>query len=204
MKLLLILLICGLCGCNIHTTANTAVDMGRVEDGVQLSDFGGNVAYAASTDGGAAGAVLSSYSTSFENGSAARQSNIEIASKAIDKKVVGAGETFSFNDAVGPTKKETGFKLARIFIKGKDAKGYGGGVCQVSSTLYNAAKEAGLPIVERHPHTKAVSYVPEGGDAATSYGYKDLKFTNNKSFPVMINSRVDNGKIIIEITAAQS
>jgi len=121
-----------------------------------------------------------------------RGSNIQLASDQIDGVIVLPGQVFSFNDAVGPTTKANGFKLARTFIKGKDTRGYGGGVCQVSTTLYNAALMAGMEILERHAHSKPVGYVAEDRDAATSYGSMDFKFRNNLPYPVRVNSAVEN------------
>ena len=181
----------------------------------QISDFGGNtsVAYAATEDTattsraiGTARAkntqtMLSEVNTSFANGTDARECNITIASQAINNTTLKPGEVFSFNDTVGPTNKKAGFRLARIFIKGRDAKGYGGGVCQVSSTLHKAAKDAGLEITERHPHSKPVGYVKEGEDAATSYGQKDLKIKNDKEFDILIESSVEGEQVTVRIKA---
>lgn len=143
--------------------------------------------------------VLSQFSTNFKNAAQSRSKNINRASVAIDNQIIEPGESFSFNDTVGPTTKKNGFKLGRIFVNGKDSKGYGGGVCQVSSTLYNAVEQAGLEVTERHPHSKHVGYVDEGKDAATSYGVIDFKFINNKLYPVKINSYIEGEKIVVSI-----
>jgi len=137
------------------------------------------------------GVLIGSYETKFSLGVKARNSNIELAAKLIDNKIVYPGETFSYNETVGPTTKANGFKKARIFIKGRKSEGYGGGVCQVSSTLYNAVDEAGLDVVERHRHSLPVEYVPKDRDAATSYGGIDFKFENNLERPVRIDSYFD-------------
>ena len=205
--LLFLILVCGLCGCNMQTTAYRAIDMGRVEDdtGEQLSDFGGNVAYAASTDEPGTlnpQTLLSECTTSFAGGKAARKENITLASNAINGTIIKPGEVFSFNETVGPTNKKAGFRLARIFVGGRDSEGYGGGVCQVSSTLYKAAKEAGLEIVERHPHSKRVTYLPKGEDAATSYGRIDLKIRNNKNCNVKIETCADNELVTVVLLTA--
>jgi vancomycin resistance protein YoaR len=97
---------------------------------------------------------------------------------------------------------QNGFKPALIIINGKYEEGLGGGVCQLSSTLYNAADKAGLKIVERHAHTKQVAYVPRGRDAAISYGHMDLKFKNTKDFPIVIKVQVKNGKVYTSIYKA--
>ena len=136
-------------------------------------------------------ACNASFSTSFKDGNKNRAHNIAQAAAAINGTVLQPGDRFSFNDAVGPTTKARGYKKARIFVRGKDAEGYGGGVCQVSSTLFNAAEAAGLAVLERHPHSKKVSYVEEGRDAATSFGGIDLRLENTQPFAVRIEAAVD-------------
>ncbi len=131
-----------------------------------------------------------SYSTKFAKGDKARDTNIKLACEAINGIVVEPEQLFSFNEATGPTNAENGYKLARIFIKGRKEKGYGGGVCQVSSTLFNAAEGAGMEIVERHPHSRKVEYVPPERDAAVSYGSIDLKFINTKPYAVRVKAAV--------------
>ena len=143
--------------------------------------------------------LLSSYSTSFKGGAQGRRNNIALAAKALNGKIIAPGETFSYNDTVGPTSKRRGFSLARIFVQGKELKGYGGGVCQVSSTLYNAVLGAGLEVVERHPHSKKVYYVPDNMDAATSYGGIDFKFRNNLQESVKLSATVTNEDVTVNI-----
>ena len=142
---------------------------------------------------------VSEYITYFNEKDEARRVNITQAAKTIDGSVVKPGEEFSFNNTVGPTTKARGYMEGRIFINGKDAKGYGGGVCQVSSTLHCAVVNKGLKTTERHPHSKRVKYVHEGFDAATSYGGKDYKFVNNKNYPVIIRAFVEGNKIVVRI-----
>ena len=142
---------------------------------------------------------LSNFSTEFKNSSKNRADNIALASKSINDEIVMPGEIFSYNEAVGPTTKNNGYKLGHIFIKGKKSKGYGGGVCQVSSTLFNAAEQAGMEIVERHPHSLPVDYVPEDKDAATSYGVIDLKFKNTTDSPVKIKSWIENETVNVSL-----
>ncbi|MDR1664205.1 MAG: VanW family protein [Clostridiales bacterium] len=147
------------------------------------------------------GQVLGSFSTNFNEKEKRRAHNIRLASDSINQCVVQPGETFSYNETVGPTSRKNGYKLSTIFVKGEKEEGYGGGVCQVSSTLYNAAANAGMVIVERHDHSRPVPYVEAGKDAATSYGGIDFKFQNNQPFSVMINSRVEGGEISVSISA---
>jgi vancomycin resistance protein YoaR len=149
-----------------------------------------------------ASGVLGTYSTTFAAWRKNRASNIKLASSSIDSVVVKPGEVFSYNKTVGPTSRKYGYKLATVFIKGEKYEGYGGGVCQVSSTLYNAAANAGLTIIERHDHSRPVPYVEKGKDAATSYGGVDFKFKNNKPFPIRINSTVADGTVSVTISYA--
>ena len=145
---------------------------------------------------------LGTFSTSFKPGEEGRDTNIKLACDSINQKVVQPGEEFSFNKTVGPTTEKNGYKLAMIYVNGKKDQGFGGGVCQVSTTLYNAADAAGMTIVERHDHSLPVTYVEAGKEAATSYGVKDFRFINELSYPVQIESHVVDGKITVSIYAA--
>jgi len=138
--------------------------------------------------------VLSSYETVFpidtEN-DLSRSVNIRLAVEAINGTILLPGDSFSFNETVGKRTAGKGYHSANIYTSGGIAAGIGGGVCQVSSTLYNAALEANLKITERNPHMYIVSYVPLGRDAAVSYGTEDLQFTNTTNWPVKIEGRVN-------------
>ena len=105
-----------------------------------------------------------------------RVNNLKICAHVLDGHVVSSGDTFSFNDAVGMRTRDKGYEEARILIDGKKGYAVGGGVCQISSTIYNAVLAAGLETVERHDHDRDVHYVPRGQDAAVSYGTLDFKF----------------------------
>jgi len=146
--------------------------------------------------------VLGEYTTKFTAEPKSRNENISHAAESINGIVIGPGEEFSYNRAIGPTTKKTGYKRARIFIKGKKAFGYGGGVCQVSSTLYNAAASADMDIIERHSHSLPVEYVPKGKDAATSYGGMDLRFKNTRSYPVVIQTNVTDDSLTVQIVSS--
>lgn len=99
------------------------------------------------------------------------------------------GQTFSFCEIVGKATPEKGYKKAKIFdANGNLVDGYGGGNCQVSTTIYNAVKDLpGIEIIERHPHNNDVPYIGKGLDAAVSYGSEDLKFKNNNNYTIIIN-----------------
>ena len=128
--------------------------------------------------------VVGEFST-WVGGSEERASNVALAASILNHSLVLPGEVFSFNEALGPTTLERGFLPAPVMVEDELVMGPGGGVCQVSSTLYNAALLAGLNVRERHPHTQPVTYVPEGRDAAVARGHKDLKLENPGPYPVI-------------------
>ena len=121
---------------------------------------------------------LSSFTTYFDGGNEARSHNIRLAASMINGTVIQSGEVFSFNATVGERTPGRGFKKAAIIENGEFVEGIGGGVCQVSTTLYNAALLAGCKAVEYHPHSLAVSYVPPSRDAMVSGTFFDLKLEN--------------------------
>lgn len=143
--------------------------------------------------------LLSSFTTHFDGGNLNRVSNIRLAAAKINGTVLNGGKTLSFNDIVGARVKERGFLTAKIIENGEFTEGVGGGVCQVSTTLYNAALLSGLKIEEYHPHTLAVSYVPPSRDAMVSGKAFDLKIKNNGKTPVYIRANVTDGSITFDI-----
>ncbi len=138
---------------------------------------------------------ISSYTTSFINSSFGRCRNIELAAKYIDNTVIMPGDEFSFNKIVGATTPGKGFEYAKVIKNGTFVDEIGGGVCQVSSTLYNAVLKSNLDITERRNHSKIISYVPMGQDAMISYGISDFKFKNNFNYPVFLETIVQNKEI---------
>lgn len=143
--------------------------------------------------------TLATYSTSFSTNNENnynRSINIGLAAQSINGTLLLPGEEFSFNKVVGPRTSERGYKTAHIFIDGQIRDGTGGGVCQVSTTLYNAALRANLEVTERHNHMFTVSYVPLGQDAAVSYGYADLVFKNTTAHPLRINAEVSKSNTL--------
>lgn len=141
--------------------------------------------------------TLSKYTTIYDAGNTSRATNIAIAAKTINGKIILPGETFSYNAVLGNTTKEKGYQLGGAYVGGKVVQAYGGGICQVSTTLYNAVLYANLEIVERYNHSYAVSYVPAGRDATVSYGGKDFKFKNTRNYPVKISASAKNGVVSI-------
>ena len=137
---------------------------------------------------------LSSYTTYFDQNDGGRVENIRIAAKLIDGVTVQAFGEFSFNKTVGRRTEESGFKQAKIIVNGEYVQGVGGGVCQVSTTLYNAALKSGLKITEFHPHSLRVGYVPPSRDAMVST-HSDLCFFNGYAHPIHISASVFSGGI---------
>ena len=135
--------------------------------------------------------VLGESTTSFAGSSANRINNIGLACKALDGKILQPGETFSYNDTVGPRTPDRGYKLAPIYSSGEVVQGFGGGICQVSSSLYTCVLYADLQVDERENHYFRVGYLPPAQDATVSWGYPDLKFTNNTDYPIRISAEVN-------------
>ena len=108
------------------------------------------------------------------------------------------GDEFSYEKVVGPVTSENGYTYATIISNGMLVQGIGGGVCQVSSTIYNAQLKCGILPTERQNHSKSVNYVPKGLDATLASGSIDYKFVNTYDYPIVINAYNENGKIYIE------
>lgn len=128
-----------------------------------------------------------------------RNHNLKLASKKINGLVLKPGKMFNWFSVVGAASKANGYKTATIFEKGKSVQGYGGGVCQVSTTLYQAAKKSGLKIVERHTHSKAVTYTTTGKDATVVYGIKNLRIKNNKKYSIKFVTTSKGGSTTCKI-----
>ena len=143
--------------------------------------------------------VLASFSTRFDARSTNRATNIELAAKALNGTILRPGERFSFNSIVGPTTASKGYLQAGAYAAGELVQNYGGGICQVSSTVYNVVLYANLEIVERYNHSSLVSYVDPGRDATISYGAKDFKFKNSRQYAIKLNARATNGILEVEI-----
>ena len=131
---------------------------------------------------------IANFSTMIYNKDQDRQNNITIACQTLSTKEIQPGETFSFCDTVGKATHAKGYEEADIYVDGKKEQGLGGGMCQVSTTLYNAVLQVPeLEVVERHQHSGHVPYIQSGNDAAISYGAYDLKFKNNTSNVIKID-----------------
>jgi len=143
--------------------------------------------------------VVAGYSTTLAGRTPNQRYNAIRALEKLQGKVIKPGETFSFNRAVRSWSRDQGFRRAPVSFSGTLVPAYGGGVCQTSTTLYNAALLAGLPIVERHPHRFAPSYVPPGRDSAVAFESVDLKITNSHPFPLTIRGQVRQDQLLIQL-----
>lgn len=134
--------------------------------------------------------VLGIYTTKFDPKQTDRVHNLEIACSAIDNVIVYPGQSFSFNTWVGPRVSETGYKEAPVVLYGKLVPGIGGGICQVSTTLFNAVLLSNLQVTQTFNHTLPSTYVPLGRDATVVYGGLDLIFENTYQNPILLAARV--------------
>lgn len=144
-------------------------------------------------------AKVSTFTTDFKTSNDNRTINVSLASNAINGKILMPGDTFSFNDVVGERSAERGYKTATVIIDNKFVDDLGGGVCQVSTTLYNAVLRANIPSVERIHHSLPSTYVGLGLDATVAYGLLDYKFKNTLSYPIYIESVIENKNITFNI-----
>ncbi len=143
--------------------------------------------------------MLGSSKISFAGGTPGRQKNIEIGLSKINDTVVMPGEVFSFKDKLGTTTVDMGYGFEKQFLNGEVTKGLGGGLCQVSTTLFRSILSAGLPVVERSNHSFSVSYYDVGLDATYSDPGPDLKFKNDTPNPIVIKGKAENQNAVFEI-----
>jgi hypothetical protein len=146
-----------------------------------------------------ASTLLGTYSTTY-NPDISRAVNVSLASSRINGVVIEPGEGFSFNHTILPRTAANGYVEANMIVNKKYVLGTGGGICQVSSTLYAAMLTAGLPATERHPHSLSVGYIPDGMDATISGNALDLQFTNIFDTPIQIQATADQGTLTVSIS----
>ena len=163
----------------MQSLTNTIVDLDNSETEEQIAEF----------------------TTKLPNDTEARDGNIKLACKTLSGTVVKSGEEFSLWEILGCPSAETGYEKAKSFTSdGKVIQSYGGGICQLSTTIYNAVLEAdGLKVTERHKHSREVPYIEKGKDAAVSYGNSDLKFKNTLDSDVRIDAEVENRNVKITL-----
>lgn len=142
---------------------------------------------------------IGSFTTSFNAGNVSRSRNVSNAARLINGTVIYPGETFSVHDAISPLTEENGYYEAPSYSNGQVVDSLGGGVCQVSTTLYNAVLRAELEVVERSPHSMVVAYVEPSMDAAIAGDYKDFKFRNDSEVPLYIQGGTYTGNIYFNI-----
>lgn len=141
---------------------------------------------------------LSTFTTKYDVSNVSRTTNLKLATDKINGTVLAPGEEFSYNKVVGERTIEAGYKEAKVYSNGQVVDGLGGGICQISSTLYNTVVLANLEVTDRRNHQFVTSYVPAGRDATVVYGSQDFKFKNTRKYPVKIEATVNNG--IVEIS----
>lgn len=147
--------------------------------------------------------ILGSFTTYFDGSNTSRAHNIHLASQKIHQTFIPAGGIFSFNQVVGERTPEAGYDDAPVFMGGRLVPGIGGGICQVSSTLFNTALLSGMDIVERDTHFAPVSYIPVGLDATVAWGYIDFQFKNPYSHPIYVIAEEGAGYVTITILGAK-
>lgn len=148
--------------------------------------------------------IIASYTTDFSSSTANRCANIALAASKINGYVINPGKRFSYNTVVGPRTSAAGFKNAHVYVGTQVTDGIGGGICQVSSTLYNAVVLADLKIISRTNHSMPVGYTPLGKDATVAYGSIDFIFENNKTYPVSIKTSITGKQITISVVGTET
>lgn len=148
--------------------------------------------------------VISEYSTSFNAGDSGRTANLRQGAGSINGKLLLPGDVFSFNETTGPRIASAGYQEAPVILMGELVPGIGGGICQVSTTLYNAVVRADLQVVERTNHSLPVSYVPRGQDATVAFGSLDFRFANNEDSPIFVESEVKGNRLYVRIFGRSS
>lgn len=146
---------------------------------------------------------LANYTTSLRGRTPGQRHNAKLAAAALDNHVIEPGGTFSFNQTVGPWTHDRGYRKAPVSYGGEMVIAYGGGVCQVSSTLYNAALLAGLTVSERDQHLFQPQYVPAGRDAAVAQGIADLKLVNPLAVPIHLHAVTTDDRLKLTFTASR-
>lgn len=144
---------------------------------------------------------LAEFTTQLPNDTEARDGNIKLACQTLSGTIVKNGEEFSLWEILGCPSAETGYEKAKTFTSnGEVTQSYGGGICQLSTTLYNAVLNVdGLKVTERHEHSRDVPYIKDGKDAAVSYGSADFKFKNNLNYNIKIEAEVEERNVRVSL-----
>lgn len=158
-----------------------------------------NAGFLVTVPAGGAGAVTSTCTTTLSGSSKSRINNITIGASRLNNVILMPGESLSVSDKLLPRTRANGYEMASVYLDGESVPGLGGGICQLSSTLYNAVMNSGLEVVKRYPHSMIVSYLAPGLDAAIAAGSKDLVIRNNYELPVMIMAEVQGKNLVMSI-----
>lgn len=142
---------------------------------------------------------LASFTSYYKTSEIERTENVRLSASLVNGTILMPGQEFSYNTIVGERSIERGFQIAKVYQSGKVVDGLGGGICQTSSTLYNAVLEADLEVTERRNHSLPVSYVKLGRDATVVYGTTDFRFKNNQQTPIKIEAKASGGVLTIKI-----
>lgn len=142
---------------------------------------------------------IAEYTTTFPGSVAGRVHNIQVTAAAIHDKLLAPGERFDYSTIIRATEQKAGYREAPVIFNGKLVPGIGGGICQVSTTLYNAVLLAGLQVNERRNHSLPVSYVPLGLDATYANGYINFMFTNNSGHYILIRTETDDSRVTVKL-----
>lgn len=148
--------------------------------------------------------TLGTYKTNYASSSANRCSNIALATGSINEMILMPGDVFSFNNALGERTTARGYKSAGAYVAGETVQQVGGGICQVSSTLYNTVLLSNLEIVERRSHQMTVSYVPMGRDATVNWGTTDFRFKNNTEYPIKLVGKIEGKSVTLSIVGTET
>ena len=143
--------------------------------------------------------LISTFSTNVSDSTGNRKKNVKLALSKFNGMVINPGETISFNEVTAPHTQSNGYEIATIIYKGRFVDGVGGGICQASTTIYNALINAGISVDEVHKHTLPVRYVPLALDAMVSEGVADMKFSNNTDSPIFIKTFSTSDTVTVEI-----
>ena len=201
--MILIILPIFLCGCSLNNNLknNTKTDNKNSTNNTSFNQENYNYTAEKTSVEKPIEETLYSFSTQILDKDSGRQNNISLTCSSLNGTIVESGSTFSFCDTVGKALPERGYQKAKIFDEdGNVTQGYGGGNCQVSSTLYNVVlQDTNFEVVERHPHAQKVYYVESGKDAAVACGSVDFKFKNNNPFNIRIDASTDGNYVYVNI-----
>ncbi len=202
-KLLCLILLCLLCGCTVQNQPSPTTSPAVSEFPTPTVSPAETTTPTPEPTVTPEDKTIASASTKILDKNAARTKNLRLAADAVDGTVIKPNEIFSFNDTVGPRTEAKGYQEAPVLVGTEHKNGIGGGVCQVSTTIFNAAEKAELDIVERHAHQLRVAYAKDGSDATVNYGTMDMRFKNTKSYNIVLRASVTKSKVSVTLEREQ-